>query len=43
MQNKKILALKPRSSLQGEGNGSHASMIKLAEEFVDDEIDVVTS
>jgi hypothetical protein len=36
----KILALKPRSSLQGGGNGSHTPLIKLAEEFVDDEVDV---
>jgi hypothetical protein len=39
----KNLALKPRSSLQGKGNGSRTSLIKLAEEFVDDEIDEVTS
>jgi hypothetical protein len=43
MKKQKNLALKPRSSLQGGGNGSHTSLIKLAEEFVDDEIDVVTS
>jgi hypothetical protein len=39
----KILALKPRSSLQGGGNGSRASLIELAEEFVDNEVDEVTS
>jgi hypothetical protein len=38
-----ILALKPRSSLQGGGNRSHTSLVELAEEFVDDEVDVVTS
>jgi hypothetical protein len=43
MQNKKILAFKPRSSLQEGGNASHTSLIKLAEEFVDAEVDVVTS
>jgi hypothetical protein len=42
-QNKKFLTLKPRSSLQGGGNGSRTSLIELAEEFVDDEVDVVTS
>jgi hypothetical protein len=40
---KQNLALEPRSSLQGGGNGSHTSLIKLAEEFVDEEVDVVTS
>jgi hypothetical protein len=43
MQNKKNLALKPRSSLQRGGNISHNSLIKLAEEFVDDEVDEVIS
>jgi hypothetical protein len=41
-QNKFFLALKPISSLQGEGNGSHTSLIELAEEFVDDEVYIVT-
>jgi hypothetical protein len=36
-------ALKPRSSLQGRQNGSCTSLIKLAEVFVDDEVDVFTS
>jgi hypothetical protein len=40
---KLFLVLKPRSSLQGGGNGWHTSLIKLAEEFVDEEVDVVTS
>jgi hypothetical protein len=40
---KLFLALKPRSSLQGGGNGSHSLLIELAKEFVDDEVDVVTS
>jgi hypothetical protein len=40
---KKILMLKPRSSFQGGGNGSHTSLIELAEEFVNDEVDVFTS
>jgi hypothetical protein len=39
----KILALKPRSSFQGGGNESHTSLIELAEEFVDDDVDEVTS
>jgi hypothetical protein len=39
----KIVALKPRSSLQGGDNESHISLIELAEEFVDDEVDEVTS
>jgi hypothetical protein len=39
----KILALKPRSSLREGGNGSHTSLIELAEEFVDNEVDEVTS
>jgi hypothetical protein len=43
MRTKKFLALEPRSSLQGGGNGSRTSLIELAEEFVDDEVDVVTS
>jgi hypothetical protein len=38
---KKNIALKPRSSLQRGGNISHNSLIKLAEEFVDDEVDEV--
>jgi hypothetical protein len=42
-ENKKILALKPSSSLQGGGNGSHTSLIELAEGFDDDEVHVVTS
>jgi hypothetical protein len=42
-QNNFFLALKPRSNLQGGGNGSHTSLIELAEEFVDDKVDVVTS
>jgi hypothetical protein len=41
MGNKKIVALKARSSLQGEGNESCTSLIKLAEEFGNDEVDVV--
>jgi hypothetical protein len=40
---KLFLALKPISSLQGGGNGSHTSLIELAEDFFDDEVDVVTS
>jgi hypothetical protein len=40
---KKILALKPRSSLQGEGNGSHTPLIELTEEFVDEEVDIIMS
>jgi hypothetical protein len=40
---KLFLALKPRSSLQGGGNGLHTSLIELAEEFVNDDVDVVTS
>jgi hypothetical protein len=44
MQNKKIpIALKPRSILQGGSNGLHTSLIKLVEEFIDDEDDEVTS
>jgi hypothetical protein len=43
MQNKKFLALKPTSNLRGGGNRSDTSMIELAEEFVDDKVDVVTS
>jgi hypothetical protein len=39
----KILALNPKSSLQGGGNRSHTSLIQLVEEFADDEVDVVTS
>jgi hypothetical protein len=42
-QNKKILALNTRSSLQGGGNRSRTSLIKLAREFIDKEVDVVTS
>jgi hypothetical protein len=38
-----FLALKPISSLQGGGNGSYTSLIGLAEEFVDEEVDVVMS
>jgi hypothetical protein len=40
---KPFLAIKPRSSLQGGGNGSHTSLIELAEDFIDDEVDVVMS
>jgi hypothetical protein len=40
---KKNLALKPRSSLQGGGNGSRILLIELAKEIVDDKVDVVTS
>jgi hypothetical protein len=40
---KPFLALKPRSSLQGIGNISQTSLINLEEEFVDDEVGVVTS
>jgi hypothetical protein len=36
-------ALKPRSSLQGGGKGSLTLLIKLVEEFVDDEVDEVMS
>jgi hypothetical protein len=42
MQNKFFLSLKPRSSLQGGDNRSRTSLIELAEEFIDDEVDVVT-
>jgi hypothetical protein len=38
----KKLALKPRSSLQGGGNIS-PSLIEPAEEFIDDEVDIVAS
>jgi hypothetical protein len=40
---KNVLALKPRSSLQGGNKRSHTSLTKLAEEFVDDKVDEVTS
>jgi hypothetical protein len=40
---KTFLELKPRSSLQGGGNGLRTSFIELAEEFVGDEDDEVTS
>jgi hypothetical protein len=43
MQNKKILALKLKSSLQGGGNWSHTLLIKIVEVFVNDEVDVVMS
>jgi hypothetical protein len=39
----KILAPKPWSSLQGGGNGSCTLLIKQAEVFVDEEVDVVMS
>jgi hypothetical protein len=40
---KPFLVLTPRSSLQGGSNGSHTSLIELTKEFVDDEVDEVTS
>jgi hypothetical protein len=40
---KTFLELKPRSSLQGGGNGLCTSFIELEEEFVGDEDDEVTS
>jgi hypothetical protein len=39
----KILALKLRSSLQGEATDHVPSLIELAEEFLDDEVNQVTS
>jgi hypothetical protein len=38
-----FLALKLRSNLQEGGNGSRTLLIELAKEFVDDEVDEVTS